>query len=77
MAPVPCTDVPSRPLAFLDGTSLPRDAFQQLVRPFAAACQTPRAAGRLDGKPRTARRCSVDQPCPFPPPEDRGLCRRA
>ena len=32
------------------------------------------ALWRLDGKPRTARRFSVYQPCPLPTREDRLLC---
>lgn len=30
-------------------------------------------AWRLDGQPRTTRRCPVDQHCPLAPPEDRLL----
>ena len=73
MAPVQFTDVQSRPLEFLDLTSLTLDEFQQLVLPFEAAFQTHMAAWRLDGKPRTARRFSVYQNCPLPTPEDRLL----
>src|SRR5438874_8045200 len=68
-----CTDVQSRPLEFLDVTSLTLDEFQQLVLPVEAAFQTHMAAWRLDGKPRTARRFSVYQNCPLPTPEDRLL----
>src|SRR5882762_5779893 len=71
MAHVQFTDVQSRPLEFLDLTSLTLDEFQQLVLPFEAAFQTHMAAWRLDGKPRTARRFSVYQNCPLPTPEDR------
>ena len=63
----------SRPLEFLDVTSLTLDEFQQLVLPVEAAFQTHMAAWRLDGKPRTARRFSVYQNCPLPTPEDRLL----
>jgi Helix-turn-helix of DDE superfamily endonuclease len=73
MAHVQFTDVQSRPLEFLDLTSLTLDEFQQLVLPFEAAFQTHMAAWRLDGKPRTARRFSVYQNCPLPTPEDRLL----
>ena len=51
----------SRPMAFLDGTSVPLDAFPQLVPPFAAAFHARMAAGRRDEKARTARRCPVDK----------------
>ena len=73
MASVRFTDVQDRPTEFLDFTSLTLDEFQQLVPPFAAAFQAPRATWRLDGKPRTARQLSVYQNCPLPTPEDR-LC---
>jgi hypothetical protein len=71
MASVRFTDVPARPTEFLDLTSVTLDEFQQLVPPFEAAFQAHRAAWRLDGKPRTARRFTVDQNCPLPTPEDR------
>src|SRR6516164_5830321 len=71
MAHVQFTDVQSRPLEFLDLTSLTLDEFQQLVPPFEAAFQAHLAAWRLDGKPRTARRCTVYKNCPLPTPEDR------
>ena len=73
MASVRFPDVQDRPTEFLDFTSLTLDEFQQLVPPFAAAFQAPRATWRLDGKPRTARQLSVYQNCPLPTPEDR-LC---
>src|SRR5262244_3422077 len=73
MAHVQFTDVQSRPLEFLDLTSLTLDEFQQLVPPFEAAFQAHMAAWCLDGKPRTARRFSVYQNCPLPTPEDRLL----
>ena len=71
MASVRFADVQSRPLEFLDFTSLTLDEFQQLIPPFEAAFQAHMAAWRLDGKPRTARRFSVYQNCPLPTPEDR------
>jgi hypothetical protein len=52
---------------------LPLAEFQQLVPPFEAAFQAQLAAGRLDGKPRTARRVTVYKNCPLPAPADR-LC---
>ena len=71
MAHVQFTDVQSRPLEFLDLTSLTLDEFQQLVPPFEAAFQAHMAAWRLDGKPRTARQFSVYKNCPLLTPEDR------
>src|SRR6516165_9178785 len=73
MAHVQFTDVQSRPLEFLDLTSLTLDEFQQLVPPFEAAFQAHMAAWRLDGKPRTARQFRVYKNCPLPTPEDRLL----
>src|SRR5919108_4867004 len=73
MAGVRCTELQSRPMAFLDFTSLTLDEFQQLVPPFETACQCHMAAWRMDGKPRTARRFTVDKNCPLPTPEDRLL----
>src|SRR5262247_2536595 len=73
MAHVQFTDLQSRPLEFLDFTSLTLDEFQQLIPPFEAAFQAHMAAWRLDGKPRTARRFSVYQNCPLPTPEERLL----
>jgi hypothetical protein len=63
--------VQARPPEFLDVPSLTLDAFQQRIRPVEAAFQAPMAAGRLDGKPRTARQFAVYQNCPRPTPEDR------
>jgi hypothetical protein len=71
MASVRFADIQSRPTEFLDVTSLTLDEFRLLVPPFEAAFQAHMAAWRLDGKPRTARRCSVYQHCPLPTPEDR------
>ena len=60
MAHLQFTDVQDRPTEFLDLTSLTLDEFQQqLVPPFEVAFQAHMAAGRLDGKPRTARQFSV------------------
>ena len=44
MASVRYTDVQARPTAFLDVTSVTRDALQQLVPPVEAVCQAPMAA---------------------------------
>src|ERR671933_2840362 len=71
MAHVQFTDVQSRPLEFLDLTSLTLDEFQQRVPPFEAAFQAHMAAWRLDGQPRTARQFAVYKNCPLPTPEDR------
>ena len=73
MAGVRCTDLQSRPMEFLDVTSLTLAAFQQLVPPFETAFYARMAAWRRDGKPRTARRFSVYKNCPLPTPEDRLL----
>src|SRR5207253_5577263 len=67
------TELQSRPLAFLDVTSLTLDEFQQLVPPFEAAFHARMAAWQMDGKPRTARRFTVYKNCPLPTPEDRLL----
>src|SRR2546422_3873666 len=71
MAHLQFTDIQDRPTEFLDVTSLTLEEFQQLVPPFEAAFQAHMAAGRLDGKPRTARRFAVYKNCPLPTPEDR------
>ena len=47
------------------------DEFQQVVPPFETAFQARMAAWRMDGKPRTARRFTVDKHCLLPTPEDR------
>src|SRR5215813_14544771 len=73
MAGLRFTELQSRPLEFLDFTSVTLDEFQQLVPPFEAAFQTRMAVWRMDGKPRTARRFTVYQNCPLPTPEDRLL----
>ena len=64
MAGLRFIDVQSRPTEFLDLTSLTLEEFQILIPPFEAAFQAHRAAWRLDGKPRTARRFTVYQNCP-------------
>jgi len=71
MAGLRFTELPSRPMEFLDFTSVTLDEFQQLVPPFEAAFQSRMAAWRMDGKPRTARRFTVYKNCPLPTPEDR------
>jgi Helix-turn-helix of DDE superfamily endonuclease len=73
MAGLRFTDLQSRPLEFLDFTSLTLDEFQQLVPPFETAFHTRMAAWRMDGKPRTARRFTVYNNCPLLTPEDRLL----
>src|SRR2546423_7841855 len=73
MAGVRFTELQSRPMAFLDFTSLTLDEFQQLVPPFETAFQCHMAVWRMDGKPRTARRFTVYKNCPLPTPEDRLL----
>jgi hypothetical protein len=73
MAGVRFTELQSRPLEFLDFTSLTLAEFQQLVPPFETAFQVRMAAWRMDGKPRTARRFTVYKNCPLPTPEDRLL----
>src|ERR1700757_814416 len=71
MACLRFTELQSRPMAFLDLTSLTLDEFQYLVPPFEAAFHAHMAAWRLDGKPRTARQCAVYKNCPLPTSEDR------
>ena len=73
MAGVRCTALQSRPMEFLDFTSLTLDEFQQLVPPFETAFHARMAVWRMDGKPRTARRFTVYKNCPLPTPEDRLL----
>jgi DDE superfamily endonuclease len=73
MACLRFTELQSRPMEFLDLTSLTLDEFQQLVPSFEAVFHAHMAAWRLDGKPRTARRFSVYQHCPLPTQEDRLL----
>ena len=73
MAGLQCTDLQSRPTAFLDCTSVTLEELQHLVPPCETAFQTPMAAWRLDGKPRTARRFPVYQHCPLLTPEERCL----
>ena len=73
MAGLRFTALQSRPLEFLNFTSVTLDEFQQLVPPFETAFQARMAAWRMDGKPRTARRFTVYKNCPLPTPEDRLL----
>src|SRR6516162_3365784 len=74
MAGLRFTELQSRPMEFLDFTSLTLDEFQQLVPPFEAAFHARMAAWRMAGKPRTARRFTVYKNCPLSTPEDRLLC---
>ena len=71
MACLRFTDLQSRPMEFLDFTSLTLNEFPQLVPPFEAAFHAHLAAWRLDGKPRTARRFTVYKNCPLPTSEER------
>jgi len=71
MAGLRFTELQSRPMEFLDFTSVTLDEFQQLVPPFEAAFHARMAAWRMDGKPRTARRFTVYNNCPLPTPEER------
>jgi hypothetical protein len=73
MAGLRFAELQSRPMEFLDFTSVTLDEFQQLVSPFEAAFHARMATWRMDGKPRTARRFTVYQNCPLPTPEDRLL----
>src|SRR2546423_1357880 len=66
-------ELQSRPMEFLDFTSVTLDEFQRLVSPFEAAFQARMAAWRMDGKPRNTRRFTGYQNCPLPTPEDRLL----
>jgi Helix-turn-helix of DDE superfamily endonuclease len=71
MACLRFTDLQSRPMEFLDLTSLTLDEFQHLVPSFEAAFQAHMATWRLDSKPRTARQFTVYKNCPLPTPEER------
>src|SRR5215831_3460241 len=73
MAGLRFTALQSRPMEFLDFTSLTLEEFQQLVPPFKTAFHARMAAWRMDGKPRTARRFTVYKNCPLPTPADRLL----
>ena len=73
MAGLRFTELQSRPMEFLDLTSVTLDECQQLVPPFEAAFHARMAAWRMDGKPRAARRFTVYKNCPLPTPEDRLL----
>jgi hypothetical protein len=73
MAGLRFADLQSRPMEFLDFTSVTLDEFQQLVPPFEAAFHARMAVWRMDGKPRTARRFTVYKNCPLSTPEDRLL----
>jgi hypothetical protein len=71
MAGVRCAALPARPIEFLDCTSLTLEEFLQLVPPCEVAFHARMAAWRMEGKPRTARRLTVDTTCLLPTPEDR------
>src|SRR5215471_4022777 len=71
MAGLRFTELQSRPMEFLDVTSVTLDEFPQLVPPFEAAFHARMAVWRMDGQPRTARRFTVYQNCPLPTPKDR------
>jgi hypothetical protein len=71
MAGIRFTELQSRPMEFLDFTSVTLDEFQQLVPPFEAAFHARMTVWRMDGKPRTARRFTMYKNCPLPTPEDR------
>jgi Helix-turn-helix of DDE superfamily endonuclease len=71
MAGLRFAELQSRPIEFLDFTSVTLEEFQQLVPPFEAAFHARMAAWRMNGKPRTARRFAVYKNCPLPTPEDR------
>src|SRR5256885_4230548 len=71
MAGLRFTELQSRPIEFLDFTSVTLAEFQQLVPPFEAAFHARMAAWRMDGKPRTAHRFTVYKNCPLATPEDR------
>jgi hypothetical protein len=73
MAGLRFAELQSRPIEFLDFTSLTLDEFQQLVPPFEAAFHARMAAWRMDGKPRTVRRFTVYKTCPLLTPDDRLL----
>ena len=73
MAGLRFVDLRSRPMEFLDCTSVTLDEFQQLVPPFEDAFHARMTAWRMDGKPRTARRFTVYKNCPLPTPDDRLL----
>lgn len=64
----------SRPTEVLDLTSRTGGELHPLVPPCEAAFQAPMAHGRLDGKPRPARREATDQHGPRPTPEARLVC---
>jgi hypothetical protein len=67
MAGVRFTELQSRPMEFLDFTSVTLDEFQQLVAPFETAFQAHMTAWRMDEKPRTARRFTVYKTAPCQP----------
>src|SRR5262244_2209677 len=72
MAGVRFTDLQSRPMEFLDFTSVTLDEFQQLVPPFETAFHPLWRRGASMGNPGPpARQFAVSKNCPLPTPEDR------
>src|SRR3989441_9799413 len=71
MAGLRFTDLQSRPMEFLDFTSVTLEEFEVLVPPFEAAFHAHMAVWRLDGTPRTVRRFTVYKNCPLSTAEDR------
>lgn len=71
MSGVRFIEVQTRPIEFLDLTSLTPDEFEQLIPPFEEAFQAHMARWCLDGKPRTSRRFVVYSNCPLPTPHER------
>jgi hypothetical protein len=65
--------VAGRETQLLDLTSLTREEFTSLVRPFEQAFQEHMQQWTMTGQPRTQRSFSVYTNCPLPTPEDRLL----
>ena len=72
MAGLRFTELQTRPMEFLDFTSVTSTSFSNWSRPSRTR-STPGWQRRMDGKPRTARRFTVYKNCPLPTPEDRVL----
>jgi hypothetical protein len=68
MAGVRFAELQSRPMEFLDFTSLTLDEFQQLVPPFETAFQCHMAAWRMDGKPGPLVGLPYTKTAPCQPP---------
>jgi len=64
MAGVRVPELPSRPMACLDGPRVTLEECPQLGPPCEAAFPARRAAGRMAGQPRTARQLRVSPPVP-------------